>query len=447
MPTGHGGGWSHYADDKQMPGVLTTACAIESLHVMDSTSVFINDAQEHLLSTHIDLGSATLGGGWALSSLPETPLLESTSWCAIALYESGISKDHSVLRAATKWIVGNQNEDGGWGPMWNTCSRTYCTAMALRALSVLGVEDTARAKGIGWLTTIQNPNGGWGTQLGSESSIAHTAHALIAMLESGVPETSGPVSGALAWIWQQNKGWQEEVTETYEVPVGAQRHRVAFYHYALPWVVTALLKAGESLDSPKIVRAIQAIIEGQTEEGYWRSSSETRVSLFPLHGCVVALANVLRWVGRAEHIIDLHRRVEILEEKSDQLNAAIQPITPITRPLYEVAQKIAKRYTKLYWSTVIPTISIIYALLAWLVFDIRSGAYLAAYWLLIVAPISMFAGPFRRWREKIIFSVTLCATGIALLVSDFEAIMWFHAVILAIFINLATALIIRRYSL
>ena len=83
-----------------------------------------------------------------------------------------------------------QRPDGSWLPLWfgnqqapNDENPTYGTAKVLAAFQALGrMSDESAVRGARWLVENQNPDGGWGAGLGTPSSIEETALALEALL-------------------------------------------------------------------------------------------------------------------------------------------------------------------------------------------------------------------------------------------------------------------------
>ena len=74
-----------------------------------------------------------------------------------------------------QWF-GNQHAPNDENP-------TYGTAKVLAAFQALGrMSDESAVRGVRWLVENQNPDGGWGAGPGTPSSIEETALALEALL-------------------------------------------------------------------------------------------------------------------------------------------------------------------------------------------------------------------------------------------------------------------------
>ncbi len=100
-----------------------------------------------------------------------------------------------ALRAAVRWAVENQNEDGGWGVGWayrgivHSGSQTSDTAAGIRLLLRIGGDSpevlNAVKRAVVWLLDEQLEDGGWSRKKeeSKEGSAWHTAAAVSALLE------------------------------------------------------------------------------------------------------------------------------------------------------------------------------------------------------------------------------------------------------------------------
>ena len=94
------------------------------------------------------------------------------------------------IEDAEKFLKRTQRRDGSWLPLWfgnqhapNDENPTYGTAKVLAAFQALGrMSDESAVRGVRWLVENQNPDGGWGAGPGTPSSVEESALALEALL-------------------------------------------------------------------------------------------------------------------------------------------------------------------------------------------------------------------------------------------------------------------------
>ncbi|WP_077617997.1 squalene--hopene cyclase [Bacillus sinesaloumensis] len=100
---------------------------------------------------------------------------------------------HDSVKAAIKWLIKNQKDDGSWYGRWGICYiyGTWGAVTGLKAVGVLSTHSSIK-NAVNWLESIQNPDGGWGESNKSDSedqyvplktsTITHTAWALDALI-------------------------------------------------------------------------------------------------------------------------------------------------------------------------------------------------------------------------------------------------------------------------
>ena len=109
-------------------------------------------------------------------------------------FEVGLDLDATKrLWRGVKFLKRTQRPDGSWLPLWfgnqhapNDENPTYGTTKVLAAFQALGrMSDESAVRGVRWLVENQNPDGGWGAGLGTPSSIEETALALESLMGVG----------------------------------------------------------------------------------------------------------------------------------------------------------------------------------------------------------------------------------------------------------------------
>jgi squalene-hopene/tetraprenyl-beta-curcumene cyclase len=112
---------------------------------------------------------------------------------------------HQSLRRAFDYIGRTQRPDGAWAPLWfgnqhasDELNLTYGTSRVLLALAAVNQDDERSAppsprlvRAVDWLVGKQNQDGGWGGAADTPPSIEETALAvesLCAILETGDPD-------------------------------------------------------------------------------------------------------------------------------------------------------------------------------------------------------------------------------------------------------------------
>jgi len=194
-----------------------------------------------------DGGIPTFCRGWgALPFDRSSPDLTAHCLRAWAVWKEVVSASlrariETASRRAVAYLLRVQQADGSWLPLWfgnqhraDEANPTYGTSQVLLALPV---TDPAARRGLRWLLDQQNRDGGWGGGEGTPSSIEETSLALEALARfDDVAEEV--LERGVIWLQEATRGG----TEFPPAPIGFYFAKL-WYHeklYPLIWMVAAL---------------------------------------------------------------------------------------------------------------------------------------------------------------------------------------------------------------
>lgn len=140
-----------------------------------------------------------------------------------------------------KYLRKSRNPDGSWTPLWfaNQAvegfeNRVYGTARVCQALVGFPTAADMIEAGRRWLVKQQNPDGGWGGGDGSPSSVEETSLAL-SVLEKNDPV----VEKGLNWLVDEIESWPPE-----PAPIGLYFAKLWYFEELYPAVFAARALAG-----------------------------------------------------------------------------------------------------------------------------------------------------------------------------------------------------------
>ena len=172
------------------PTIPTTALERE-LMVVNAAG-----ADPHAFAGH-DLVAEILARARDDGSLPYVPggrgEINDAIFAIVSLAPVREPEAQAAIQAAADWLIGEQNDDGGWA--WSVKgheSEADLTGAAIQALRAAGRSNTAAEQsGLEYLHAIQDPDGGFPEFAGEpESNVASTAWAVQGIWASGQnPET------------------------------------------------------------------------------------------------------------------------------------------------------------------------------------------------------------------------------------------------------------------
>jgi squalene-hopene/tetraprenyl-beta-curcumene cyclase len=170
-----------------------------------------------------------------------------------SLLPSSDRRNRAISRAAD-YLARQQRPDGSWLPLWfgnqhtpDDENPTYGTCRVLAAFRDLHQthSETAR-QGLRWLLTNQNDDGGWGGRRGAPSSVEETALAVEILCDYAQSDRQAMQRGLLWLVDRVESGeWR------HPVPIGFYFAKLWYFErlYPLIFTVAALGKARHWISS------------------------------------------------------------------------------------------------------------------------------------------------------------------------------------------------------
>ena len=236
-------------------------------------------------------------GGWAFEYQNDFyPDVDDASFVMMALqrvaYPEKARLEHALQRGL-QWMVSMQNRDGGWGAFDrdNDCailtrvpfadhnamidpSTADVTARVLECLGRFGwpVTHPVVQKALGFLRGEQTVEGAWYGRWGV--NYVYGTSGVLRMLEAFDLNQGLEAERGADWLCsvQNPGGGFGESCASYDDP--SLKGQGPSTPSQTAWGLIGLM-ATRDLDDPAITRAVQYLLDGQTEEGFWKETEFT----------------------------------------------------------------------------------------------------------------------------------------------------------------------------
>lgn len=233
------------------------------------------------------------GGGWAFQfANPHYPDVDDTAVVAFSMAESGYEGLDESIHRATRWIVGMQSKNGGYGAF--DVDNTYyylneipfadhgalldpptvdvsarCAMLMARVSQDHAEYLPALQRTIDYMRNDQEADGSWFGRWGT-NYIYGTWSALLGLEQTNLPKSDPMYTKAAAWlksVQREDGGWGEDNLSYHDDKKFRGR-----YHFSTAfqtaWAVLGLIAAGE-VNSPEVKAGIEFLLRNQQSDGVW----------------------------------------------------------------------------------------------------------------------------------------------------------------------------------
>jgi squalene-hopene/tetraprenyl-beta-curcumene cyclase len=238
------------------------------------------------------------GGGWAFQfANPHYPDVDDTAVVAFAMAESGIDGLDESIHRATRWIVGMQASNGGYGAFDPDNTYYYlneipfadhgalldpptvdvsvrCAMLMARVAKDHDEYLPALKHTIEYVRSEQEENGSWFGRWGT-NYVYGTWSVLLGLEQTDIPKTDPLYAKAANWlksVQNTDGGWGEDNRSYYEEDFS--NHYQTSTAFQTAWAVIALCVAGEAR-SAEVKAGVDYLLRKQQADGVWNDPSYT----------------------------------------------------------------------------------------------------------------------------------------------------------------------------
>lgn len=232
------------------------------------------------------------GGGWAFQfANPHYPDVDDTAVVAFAMADSNLSNLDKSIHRATRWIVGMQSQNGGYGafdvdntsyylneipfadhgalldpPTADVSAR--CAMLMARVAKDHNEYLPALDRTIAYLRSEQEADGSWFGRWGT-NYIYGTWSTLLGLEQTNLPKDDPMYTKAVAWIksvQREDGGWGEDNYSYHDTSLAGRYKFSTAFHTA--WAILGLMAAGQA-HSAEVKAGIDFILRKQQADGVW----------------------------------------------------------------------------------------------------------------------------------------------------------------------------------
>ena len=252
------------------------------------------------------------GGGWAFQfENPHYPDVDDTAVIAYGMATAGLPDMEESIHRATRWIVGMQAANGGYGAFDVDNTYYYLNEIPFADHGALLDPPTADVSArcvmlmakvaqnhdeylpayhrcLDYIRSEQEEDGSWFGRWGT-NYIYGTWSVLIALEHTEIPRTDPLFTKAVQWLksaQHPDGGWGEDNRSYHDDTEQSQRHASTAFQTA--WALLGLMAAGEH-EAKEVKAGVDYLLKSQNQEGLWTDYCHTapgfpRVFYLKYHG-------------------------------------------------------------------------------------------------------------------------------------------------------------------
>ena len=238
------------------------------------------------------------GGGWAFQfENPYYPDVDDTAVVGFAMAESKLPNLEESIHRATRWIVGMQSKNGGYGAFDVDNTHYYldeipfadhgalldpptsdvsarCAMLMAKVAQDHDEYLPALERTIDYIRNEQEVDGSWFGRWGT-NYIYGTWSALLGLEQTSLSKTDPMYINAVKWLKSKQRedgGWGEDNASYHDKSLSGTYHFSTAFQTA--WAVLGLMAAGE-VASPEVKAGINFILHNQQADGVWNDKCFT----------------------------------------------------------------------------------------------------------------------------------------------------------------------------